>query len=118
RPDVDGWGGELRTVSDLEDLRQPALGRNTLQDGDDSVSGQRPIDLDGRTLTTPVLDYREKPKAVPVRQAVAHARPCSTAHSEPVLLARVAARRLSVSCGPWNAPRVRRGDTSGTPVCD
>jgi hypothetical protein len=56
RPGVKGLGGELGPIVDLQDLREPTLGGKTLQDGDDTRSGERAIDLNGGTLTTPGID--------------------------------------------------------------
>jgi hypothetical protein len=56
RPGVKRFGRELGAMVDLQDLWQPTLGRNALQDGHDPLSGERAVDLNGGTLTTPVID--------------------------------------------------------------
>jgi hypothetical protein len=65
----------------LQDLWQALARCCPLQDRHHPLSGERAIDFNGRTLTTPVIHYPEAPKALPVRQAVAHARPCSSVRS-------------------------------------
>lgn len=58
RPRVEYLRGVLWSIVNLEDLWQPSLSRKPLQDGDNTLPGERAIHLNSGTLTTHVIDCR------------------------------------------------------------
>src|SRR5262245_12582742 len=77
RPCVEGLGGELRTSVDLDHLGQAGARCCPLQDRHNPRSRERAIDLNGGTLTTHGIHYREESETLPAGQAFAHAHPSS-----------------------------------------